>query len=127
VEPAPVEPLPTSERQTDDLPFDLTAVMFDDNNEERSLVAQEEREELPFENIVRSVSSLTDHLDEQLRFTVEDPVVRLIGTEIIGNLDEDGYLRAELSEIAERCKTTVDQVEKVLALVQSFDPPGVAC
>jgi RNA polymerase sigma-54 factor len=126
VEPAPVESAPTSERQTDDLPFDLTAVMFDDNSEERSLVAQEEREELPFENIVRSVSSLTDHLDEQLRFTVEDPLVRLIGNEIIGNLDEDGYLRADLSEIAERCKTTVDQVEKVLALVQAFDPPGVA-
>jgi RNA polymerase sigma-54 factor len=126
VEPAPVEPLPTSERQTDDLPFDLTAVMFDDNSEERSLVAQEEREELPFENIVRSVNSLTDHLDEQLRFTVEDPLVRRIGSEIIGNLDEDGYLRAELSEIAERCETTVDQVEKVLMLVQAFDPPGVA-
>jgi RNA polymerase sigma-54 factor len=126
VEPAPVEPLPTTERQTDDLPFDLTAVMFDDNSEERSLVAQEEREELPFENIVRSVSSLTDHLDEQLRFTVEDPLVRRIGNEIIGNLDEDGYLRAELSEIAERCDTTVDQVEKVLLLVQAFDPPGVA-
>jgi RNA polymerase sigma-54 factor len=126
IEPAPVESSPTAERQTDDLPFDLTAVMFDDNNEERSLVAQEEREELPFENLVRSVSSLTDHLDEQLRFTVEDPLIRRIGNEIIGNLDEDGYLRAELSEIAERCETTVDQVEKVLMLVQAFDPPGVA-
>jgi RNA polymerase sigma-54 factor len=126
VEPAPVESSPTAERQTDDLPFDLTAVMFDDNNEERSLVAQEEREELPFENLVRSVNSLTDHLDEQLRFTVEGPLVRRIGNEIIGNLDEDGYLRAELSEIAERCETTVDQVEKVLMLVQAFDPPGVA-
>jgi len=126
VEPAPVEPAPTSERQTDDLPFDLTSVMFDDSGDERSLVAQEEREELPFENIVRSVSSLNDHLDEQLRFTVEDPLVRRIGTEIIGNLDEDGYLRAELSEIAERCETTVDQVEKVLMLIQAFDPPGVA-
>jgi RNA polymerase sigma-54 factor len=125
IEPAPIEPSPTSERQTDDLPFDLTAVMFDDH-EERSLVAQEDREELPFENIVRSVSSLTDHLDEQLRFTVEDPLIRRIGNEIIGNLDEDGYLRAELSEIAERCQTTVDQVEKVLLLVQAFDPPGVA-
>jgi RNA polymerase sigma-54 factor len=125
VEPAPIDPPPTSERQTDDLPFDLTAVMFDDH-EERSLVAQEDREELPFENIVRSVSSLTDHLDEQLRFSIEDPLQRRIGSEIIGNLDEDGYLRAELSEIAERCQTTVDQVEKVLALVQAFDPPGVA-
>jgi RNA polymerase sigma-54 factor len=125
VEPAPVESSPTSERQTDDLPFDLNAVMFDDH-EERSLVAQEDREELPFENIVRSVSSLTDHLDEQMRFTFQDPLMLRIGNQIIGNLDEDGYLRAELSEIAERCQTTVDQVEKVLLLVQAFDPPGVA-
>jgi RNA polymerase sigma-54 factor len=125
VEPAPVDPSPTSERQTDDLPFDLNAVMFDDH-EERSLVAQEDREDLPFENIVRSVNSLTDHLDEQLRFTIEDPLMRRIGNEIIGNLDEDGYLRAELSEIATRCETTLDQVEKVLALIQAFDPPGVA-
>jgi RNA polymerase sigma-54 factor len=125
LEPAPVEPPPTNERQTDDLPFDLNAVMFDDH-EERSLVSQEEREDLPFENIVRSVNSLTDHLDEQLRFTTEDPLVRRIGNEIIGNLDEDGYLRADVAEIAQRCETTVEEVEKVLALVQAFDPPGVA-
>jgi RNA polymerase sigma-54 factor len=125
MEPAPVEAPPTNERQTDDLPFDLNAVMFDDH-EERSLVSQEEREELPFENIVRSFSSLADHLDEQLRFTTEDPLVRRIGNEIIGNLDEDGYLRADVAEIAQRCETTVEQVEKVLALVQAFDPAGVA-
>jgi RNA polymerase sigma-54 factor len=125
VEPAPVESSPTSERQTDDLPFDLNAVMFDDH-EERSLVAQEDREELPFENIVRSISSLTDYLDEQMRFTFQDPLMLRIGNQIIGNLDEDGYLRAEVSEIAERCQTTVDQVEKVLLLIQAFDPPGVA-
>src|SRR5438552_765760 len=131
---APVEPDPrvsqaaetappadTKERQTDDLPFDLTAVMFDDH-EERSLVAQEDRDDLPFENIVRSVSSLNDHLDEQLRFTTDDDVIRKIGNEIIGNLDEDGYLRAEVSEIAERCKATVEEVEKALAHVQGFDP-----
>jgi len=122
----PLEPPPVDrERGTDDLPFDLTAVMFDDH-EERSLVAQEDRDELPFENMVRSVSSLTDYLDEQLRFAVEDAAVRRIGNEIIGNLDEDGYLRAEVSEIAERCQVSVEEVEKVLALVQAFDPPGVA-
>src|SRR5947209_4607403 len=112
----PLEPPPVDrERGTDDLPFDLTAVLFDDH-EERSLVAQEDRDELPFENMVRSQSSLTDHLDEQLRFAVEDPAVRRIGNEIIGNLDEDGYLRAEVSEIAARCQTTVEDVEKILAL-----------
>jgi RNA polymerase sigma-54 factor len=113
------------ERGTDDLPFDLTAVMFDDH-EERSLVAQEDRDDLPFENMVRSVSSLTDHLEEQLRFATEDDTVRQIGFEIIGNLDEDGYLRADVSEIAARCKVTAEEVEPVLAMVQAFDPPGVA-
>src|SRR5213594_3736078 len=122
----PLEPPPVDrERGTDDLPFDLTAVMFDDH-EERSLVAQEDREDLPFENMVRSVSSLADHLDEQLRYASDDPRVRRIGTEIIGNLDEDGYLRASDEEIAQRCETTVEEVAKVVKLVQSFDPPGVA-
>jgi RNA polymerase sigma-54 factor len=120
-EPPPVD----RERGTDDLPFDLTAVMFDDH-EERSLVAQEDRDELPFENMVRSQSSLGDHLEEQLRFATEDEAMRRIGTEIIGNLDEDGYLRAELSEIAQRGQVPVEEVERALALVQSFDPPGVA-
>ncbi|HEY3065053.1 MAG TPA: RNA polymerase factor sigma-54 [Methylomirabilota bacterium] len=124
-EPLPLETAPREERQTDDLPFDLNQVMFDDH-EERSLVAQEDRDDLPFENIVRSVSSLTDHLDEQLRFATEEPLTRRIGGEIIGNLDEDGYLRAELQEIADRCQASVSDVEKVLALVQGFDPPGVA-
>jgi len=126
--PAPepiVEPPAPTERQTDDLPFDLNAVMFDDH-EERSLVQQEDREDLPFENILRSASSLADHLEEQLRFTTEDSVARRIGTEIIGNLDEDGYLRAKLDEIAERCGVASADVEKVLELVQGFDPPGVA-
>jgi RNA polymerase sigma-54 factor len=124
-EPPPAEAMAVEERQADDLPFDLTSVLFD-HHEERSLVAQEEREELPFENLARTTTSLADHLDEQLGFAIEDPALRRIGEQIIGNLDEDGYLRTELSDIAERCQTTVDEVEKVLALVQTFDPPGVA-
>jgi RNA polymerase sigma-54 factor len=76
--------------------------------------------------MVRSQSSLGDHLEEQLRFASEDPMIRRLGAEIIGNLDEDGYLRAEVAEIAQRCQVTVEDVEKVLALVQAFDPPGVA-
>ena len=126
VEALATEPPPAAERETDELPFDLNAVMFDDH-EERSLVAQEDREDLPFENLARSTTSLADHLDEQLRFATEDPRERRIGTEIIGNLDEDGYLRAELEEVAQRCATTAAEVERVLTtIVQKFDPNGVA-
>lgn len=118
---------PTTERQTDELPFDFNAVMSaDDDHEERSLVAQEDREDLPFENVVRTHLSLADHLEEQLRYASEDAAVRRIGAQIIGNLDEDGYLRAELEEIAQRCGATAEEVARVLELVQGFDPPGVA-
>jgi RNA polymerase sigma-54 factor len=129
VEPITAETPPTTERQTDELPFDFTAVMSaaaDDDHEERSLVSQEDREDLPFENVIRTQLSLADHLEEQLRFATEDAAVRRIGAQIIGNLDEDGYLRAELEEIAQRCATSADEVAKVVELVQGFDPPGVA-
>ncbi len=125
--PQPPRPETTvaDDRQADDLPFDITAVMFD-NGPEPSLVAQEDREELPFENLARTSTSLADHLEEQLRFATEDPRHRRIGEEIIGNLDEDGYLRAGLEEMAERCGVDLGEVEKILTLVQSFDPIGVA-
>ena len=84
VEPITVDPPPAAERQTDDLPFDPISVMFDEP-EERSLVAQEEREDPPFENIARSASSLADYLEDQLRFATEDPAARRIGAEIIGD------------------------------------------
>lgn len=125
VEPVASEPPPAAERTTEELPFDLTQVMFDEP-EERSLVQQEDQDELPFENLARTGVSLAEHLEQQLRLATEDPQVRRIGGEIIGNLDEDGYLRAELEEIAQRCEVTPVEVEPVLALVQGFDPVGVA-
>jgi RNA polymerase sigma-54 factor len=127
--PPPDPPRPEAtvadDRRADDLPFDITAVMFDDGPEP-SLVAQEDREELPFENLARTAVSLTEHLEEQLRFAIEDPRHRRIGEEIIGNLDEDGYLRADLEGIAARCGVETADVEQILVLVQSFDPLGVA-
>src|SRR3989442_305077 len=125
VGPITVDPPPTAAQLTDDLPFVPLSVIVAESAV-RSLVAQEEREDLPFENMVRSVSSLADHLEEQLRFVTEDPAARRIGAEIIGNLDEDGYLRAELQEIAQRCAATPEEVERVLTeMIQKFDPIGV--
>src|SRR6185436_13757829 len=80
--------------RSDDLPFDLTQAMFD-QPEERTPVSTEERDDLPFENLGRTETSLTDHLIEQLRMITDDPVLLGLGESIIGNLDDDGYLRAE--------------------------------
>src|SRR5439155_1565226 len=128
VEQLSTDPPPTSERQTDELPFDFNAIMSaagDEDHEERSLVSQEDRDDLPFENIVRNQASLADHLEEQLRFASEDAAVRRIGTQVIGNLDEDGYLRAEIEEIAQRSGATAEGVGAGSAMVRHGDgTPG---
>src|SRR5262249_6028913 len=108
-----------------DLPFDLTEIMFGPPDE-RTLVQQEQHEETRFENFVGASTSLADHLYEQLRLSATEADVRLAAEEIIGNLDEDGYLRATLVEMAEKTRLSAVAFEKALALVQTFDPPGVA-
>jgi RNA polymerase sigma-54 factor len=108
-----------------DLPFDISEVIFGPP-EERSLVQQEEHEETRYENFVGTATSLANHLDEQLRLTVVEPDVRSAAEEIIGNLDEDGYLRATIEEVAERRSLPVPVVAHALTLVQGFDPIGVA-
>ncbi|HEV8307846.1 MAG TPA: RNA polymerase factor sigma-54 [Methylomirabilota bacterium] len=121
----PDAPAVTEAAEAPDLPFDLTEIMFGPPDE-RSLVQQEQHEETRFENFVGTTTSLADHLYEQLRLSVVELDVQAAAEEIIGNLDEDGYLRATLEEMAEKTSLPGAVFEKALILVQSFDPPGVA-
>ena len=131
--PAPVVEEPVSKEtatvdaeRADELPFDLNSAMFDEPDE-RTPVSMEEREDLPFENLAgNDAPSLTDHLMEQLRLATNDATMLRIGEAIIGNLDEDGYLRADQVEIAEGTGATPEEVDAALRLVQGFDPRGVA-
>jgi RNA polymerase sigma-54 factor len=79
-----------------------------------------------FEKFISSPQGLTEHLSWQLSVTVCNETVREIAEVIIGNLDEDGYLRASLEEIAKNGNYLVEDVEEALATVQEFDPLGVA-
>jgi RNA polymerase sigma-54 factor len=124
-EPVSKETTSVEEERVSDLPFDLTSAVFD-QHDERTPVSTEEREELPFENLGSRETSLTEHLTEQLRYASNDELTIAIGEAIIGNIDEDGYLRAEVAEIAELTGQTAEDVDRVLTLVQSFDPTGVA-
>jgi len=117
-------PLLTDGREAE-LPFDLARLLFD-NHDEPTLVQQEEREETSFENFVGTPVTLADHLRQQLRLATEGPEALTIGEAIIGNLDDDGFLRATVEEIAAATGALPERVEEVLALVQTFDPAGVA-
>lgn len=86
----------------------------------------EEREALPFESLNAEKSTLKSHLMWQLRMAELDEPAEAIAAMIIGNLDLDGYLRATVEEIAAELSVEPARVEEILAVVQSFDPPGVA-
>ena len=85
----------------------------------------EEHEEFPIENTLTRPPNLTDHLTWQLSMSDSSPRVKEIGAFIIGNIDEDGYLRANVDEIAAAGPYDREDVEKAISVIQSLDPIGV--
>ncbi|WP_375409017.1 RNA polymerase factor sigma-54 [uncultured Methylobacterium sp.] len=79
-----------------------------------------------FEATLTSEISLRDHLSAQLELATRDPADRLIGGFLIDAVDDAGYLREAIDELAERLGTSLDTVARVLKLIQTFDPPGIA-
>ncbi|MDF2998771.1 MAG: rpoN [Xanthobacteraceae bacterium] len=77
------------------------------------------------EAFVPAELTLADHLESQLALAVTDPVLRLIGHHLIDLIDEAGYLTADLGEVAERLGAPSDAMDAALALIHSFDPPGI--
>jgi RNA polymerase sigma-54 factor len=81
--------------------------------------------EVNYEEFVASQVSLADHLKEQLACAVADPASRLIGLGLIDMVDEAGYVRGDLGGLAERLGTTLIEVERILSVMQCFEPAGI--
>jgi len=77
------------------------------------------------EAFVAEEKSLANHLSDQLGLAIADARQRLIGQTLINEIDDTGYLRADVGAIAERLGCAVREVEDVLAVVQTFEPAGV--
>ena len=78
-----------------------------------------------YEQTLTKPASLEDHLLWQLRLSSATEEEQALGTILIGNIDEDGYIRTSLEEIAKDVNVTLHQVENALDLIQTFDPSGV--
>ena len=91
---------------------------------------QDEEEE--YERPLASTVPMSERLLSQFRLQCEDDLDFLIAEEIIGNVDEDGYLRRELALIVQDLNLTfgleisLERAEAVLKLIQLLDPPGIA-
>src|SRR5256714_1827273 len=106
---------------------------------------KEEHEEREYyEPVTVDSRDLSDHLRDQITLLDLSPRQLVLAEEFIGNIDEDGYLKASIEEIVNGVNDMVKQAaeaadhdgddlplymlpeaEEMLATIQSLDPPGV--
>lgn len=115
-----------SQNNSDDFPHSKDVFAeADDNN--------------PWENLLTKADSLLEHLRWQLKMSDFSEKEKEIGSSIIGNINEDGYLETEINDIAANLaetkgnvsyqaghNVTQDEVKNVLKKIQTnFDPVGI--
>ena len=83
-------------------------------------------EAAPLENTLTQAPGLLEYLNWQLGMLEAPPRIREIAVYLIGNVDEDGYLRVSNEEIGAAGFTDDAEVQSALALVRGLDPPGIA-
>jgi RNA polymerase sigma-54 factor len=120
-------PSPSETKESNGEDFGMPALDWRTNGYSSRAKKSEEEDERPtFENFLTKKATLADHLLWQLRLNDFSEEERVIGTLIIGNLNEDGLLQGSLEEIASQSGFDLGNLETVLQKVQAFDPPGVA-
>lgn len=122
----------------DDLGYDDNDINLDDylNDDyggykmqgDGNYLPDEEEREIP----ISSGVSLQDQLLTQLGFLKLDERQKIIGRQLIGSIESDGYIRRDLEAIindlafSQNIETDIDEVEEILRKIQSFDPSGIA-
>lgn len=110
--------------------FALEDYMNDDDFDHERINRSPDEE--MFQPLAPQRETLSEHLTEQLRLLNLDEDLYILGEEIVGNLDEDGYLKRELPEILnelemfEHIKIEPQTAEDLLKRIQKFDPIGIA-
>ena len=70
-------------------------------------------------------TGLQDYLIEQLRNSEIDEKHMDVAEQLVGSIDETGYLRTHLADLAIICNTDIKVIKEILELIQSFEPVGV--
>ena len=93
-----------------------------DDFDERSSSASDDASQTP---LWKSHKTLGEYLIEQIHMALPDDVDQLIAFELMLHLDEDGFLDVDWVNAADVLGVTQEQVEYVLSILQTFDPPGI--
>lgn len=78
-----------------------------------------------YENVITASQTLHDHLYWQVKMTGFSREEELAADALIGYIDDDGYIKVPLEQIAEEEKIELDLLEDTLTLIHEFDPAGV--
>ncbi|MEO6904090.1 MAG: RNA polymerase factor sigma-54 [Bacteroidia bacterium] len=123
-------PADSESNQRDD--FSISDYMDDDEGLSYKLKVNnnspdEDRKEIPFSVGV----SFHDVLESQLGMKDLNDKENQIALYLIGNLDDDGYLRRDINSIvddiafSQNIDTTEEELERLLKIIQEFDPAGI--
>jgi len=126
----PADSTTTEEKSSEKDDYTIDDYMNDElgGYKTRESFDNEERDEMPIPDAV----PLYHRLLEQFSLLDLDDEELLLGQEIIGNVDEDGYLRRDLDHIVQdlnlthSMNITLEKAQAVLKRIQQLDPPGVA-
>lgn len=78
-----------------------------------------------YENVIKATQTLHDHLYWQVKMVGFSREEELMADALISYIDDDGYLKTPLSQIAEEEKFNLSDLEDTLSLIHEFDPAGV--
>ncbi|MES2252845.1 MAG: RNA polymerase factor sigma-54 [Pseudomonadota bacterium] len=102
----------------DDTDFDEGSDSFEDRNQ----AVSDDDSQAP---MWKAQKTLGEYLIEQINLAFQEEVDQLIAFELMMYLDEDGFLDHEWVDVATVLEVTKEQVEYVLSILQTFDPPGI--
>jgi RNA polymerase sigma-54 factor len=109
----------TADNDDDIADYKLREENFPDHSEDK---------QIPF----KSETSFYDMLFDQLGLLNLEERAQIIAEQIVGSIDEDGYLRRDTTAIVDDLAfrqnliVTEQEVESIIEMIQQFDPPGVA-
>ena len=112
-----------SDEESEEEEIDWEEILNDEDNFEIKQPREQKSDDL--ERPEPAPVTLMDHLFEQLHLSPLSDEEMEIGTYILWCIDDDGYLACDVEHIAENFDITLEKVEKVLSVIQRFDPVGI--
>ncbi len=107
--------------------FDFVdALLQDDSSYDYYQRSYVDSEMYAYKEAADSGDTLIDHLRKQIYFKEFSAIEEIIVKKILDEIDDDGYLNMPVEDIAADLDVDVETVEKVLSVIQTLDPCGVA-